>query len=221
MPDQPMNACRHIVWDWNGTLLDDVQASVNTINRLLDARALPLISQADYREQFGFPVWNYYAAIGFRLETENLDQLARTFHDLFLADPAIRLRPEALPVLQHCRNAGLGLSILSASEQSILERMLADAGITACFDFIHGVDNLHGRSKVETGRALISRIPCPPTEVLFVGDTLHDHEVASQLGAACVLISQGHQSRRRLLTAGCPVLETLAEFPAFLKTLGQ
>ena len=212
-----MSTYRHIVWDWNGTLLDDVQASVNAINRLLATRSLPRTDASRYRDQFGFPVRNYYTAIGFRLENENWDLLARTYHDLYLADPSIRLHTDAVPVLRGCCDAGLGLSVLSAAEQSILNRMLADAGVAAWFDFIHGVDNLHGHSKVETGRQLIRRIPCPPAQVLFVGDTLHDHEVATELGCACVLLSQGHQSHDRLLAAGCPVLESLAEIPAFLR----
>ena len=211
-----MLAYRHIVWDWNGTLLDDVQASVNTINQLLASRSLPPTDTIRYREHFGFPVRNYYTTIGFSLEKENWDLLARTYHDLYLAEPSIRLHPEAEPTLRFCHEAGLGLSVLSASEQNILEKMLADAGVSAWFDFIHGVDNLHGQSKLETGRALIRRIPCPPAQVLFIGDTLHDHEVATTLGCPCVLISQGHQSHARLLTAGCPVLKSLAEVPAFL-----
>ncbi len=209
---------RHIVWDWNGTLLDDVQASVNTLNQLLASRALPPTDPDRYRELFGFPVKNYYTAIGFCMESENWDLLARTYHNLYLVDPSIRLRPEAQTVLRFCNDAGLGQSVLSASEQSILARMLAEAGITAWFDFIHGVDNLHGHSKVETGHRLLSRIPCPVAQVLFVGDTLHDHEVATKLGGGCVLIAQGHQSHARLLAAGCPVLEKLVDLPKFLET---
>ena len=207
---------RHIVWDWNGTLLDDVQASVNTINRLLASRSLPATDTNRYRDRFGFPVRNYYTAIGFRLEQENWDLLARTYHDFYLTEPSIRLHADAVPTLRFCHEAGLGLSVLSASEQSILEQMLTDAGIIAWFDFIHGVDNLHGHSKAATGRDLMRRISCPATQVLFVGDTLHDHEVATEMGCDCVLISQGHQSHDRLLAAGCPVLETLEELPLFL-----
>jgi len=213
-----MIPCRHMVWDWNGTLLDDVQASVNTINQLLAVRSLPPTDVKRYRELFGFPVKNYYAALGFRLDQENWDLLARTYHDLFLADPTIRLHPAAVPTLRFCHAAGLGMSVLSASEQSILEQMLTEAGILSCFDFIHGVDNLHGHSKTETGRALIRRIPCPAAQVLFVGDTLHDHEVATVLGCNCVLISHGHQSHERLLASGCPVLGSLAELPEFLNS---
>jgi phosphoglycolate phosphatase len=211
-----MRTYRHIVWDWNGTLLDDVQASVSTINRLLADRGLPPTDVPRYRTEFGFPVRAYYAAIGFQLEQENWDLLARTYHDIYLADPSSRLFDGAVHALRFCADAGIGQSVLSAAEQSILERMLADAGVTAWFDFIHGVDNLHGHSKTETGRQLIRRIPLPAAQVLFIGDTLHDHEVARALGCDCVLISQGHQSYERLLTAGCPVLRDLQEIPRFL-----
>lgn len=216
-----MKRYRQIVWDWNGTLLDDVQASVNAINRLLADRSLPPTDSERYRETFGFPVRNYYTAIGFRLECEDWDALARDYHALFLADPSIRVRPEAFPVLQFCRNAGIGLSVLSASEQSILRRMLADGGLTRLFQQIQGVDNLHGRSKVETGRQLIARLCCPAREILFVGDTLHDHEVATAMGCDCVLIAQGHQTRARLLSAGCPVIDSLADFPDFFNATGR
>lgn len=207
----------HIVWDWNGTLLDDVQASVNAINVLLRERHLPTIGAARYREVFGFPVRNYYLALGFQLERENWDALARRYHDLYLADPTIRLWPEALPVLRACHAAGLGMSILSAAEQSILDRMLADAGVADWFERIHGTDNLNGHSKLDTGRDLLRRLSCPISRVLFVGDTLHDHEVATELGCDCVLVAHGHQSRSRLLAARCHVLETLAGLPGFLE----
>lgn len=204
------------MWDWNGTLLDDVQASVNAINQLLQDRRLPLINPHDYRETFGFPVRNYYQAIGFQMEREDWDALARRYHDLYLAEPTIRLWPEALPVLRICHAAGLGMSVLSASEQSILDRMLGDAGITEWFEGIYGSDNLYGHSKVEIGRVLFRRLKCPESSILFVGDTLHDYEVASELGCDCVLVAHGHQSYARLAQMGCPVFQRLAELPDFL-----
>ena len=107
---------RHIVWDWNGTLLDDVQASVNTINQLLAVRSLPRTDASRYRELFGFPVRNYYTAIGFRLENENWDLLARTYHDIYLASatpmPAMTPPPFRIPII---RGVCLGLPIALAS----------------------------------------------------------------------------------------------------------
>ena len=208
---------RHIVWDWNGTLLDDVQAAVNSINLMLAARRLPLTTVARYRETFGFPVRFYYDTIGLHIADTEWDAVAHEFHANFLKEPTIRLNPAAPAVLRFCRDAGCGLSILSASEQSILDRMLADAGIAACFDHVMGVDNLYGHSKVEIGRHLMAKLAVDGGRVLFVGDTLHDHEVASALHCDCLLIADGHQTPARLRTAHCPMIENLAEFPAFFK----
>jgi len=65
----------HIFWDWNGTLLDDTQASVNALNVLLARRGLPPVSLEDYRATFAFPVRPYYAKVGIRLEDEDWTRL--------------------------------------------------------------------------------------------------------------------------------------------------
>ncbi len=209
---------QHIIWDWNGTLLDDAQAGVNAINAMLATRGLPLIDMPSYREVFGFPVINFYRTIGFNIEQENWDAMAREFHDLFLSDPTIRLHDSATSALACLQQAGIGQSVLSASEQSILGTMLDAFGITRYFDGICGVDNLYGHSKLELGHALLERLGRSPDTVLMIGDSLHDHEVAEALGVRCLLIAQGHQSYARLARSGAPVLNSLADVAAWLQS---
>lgn len=207
---------QHIIWDWNGTLLDDTQAGVNTVNAMLAARSLPTLDVSAYRELFGFPVKDFYRTVGFRLEAEDWDAMAREFHARFLADTTLRLHEQARPTLTTLRQAGIGQSVLSASEQTILDTMLADYGVARFFDNICGVDNLYGQSKLELGHALLRRLGLPQDRVLMIGDSLHDHEVAGALGVRCLLIAQGHQSHARLANSGAPVLRSLAEVPAWL-----
>ena len=147
--ERPSRQIRHVIWDWNGTLLDDTQAGVNAVNGMLRTRGLPLLDVARYRDIFGFPVRHFYEAVGFQLEREDWDAMAREFHDLFLAEHDLRLHREATNALQHFSAAGVGQSILSASEQTILERMLATFGIQHHFTHICGVDNLYGQSKLD------------------------------------------------------------------------
>jgi len=209
---------RHVIWDWNGTLLDDTQAGVNAVNAMLAARGLPTIGITRYRDIFGFPVRNFYSAVGFRLESEDWDAMAREFHDRFLADATLRLHANATQALDHFRQSGIGQSVLSASEQSILDTMLSDYGVSHFFSSVCGVDNLYGHSKLELGRALLSSLDLPPETVLMIGDSLHDHEVAVALGVRCLLVAQGHQSHARLARSGAPVLLSLAELPAWLSS---
>ena len=60
-----MSKFRYIMWDWNGTLLDDLKANFDTINKLLSDRNLPQMkSLEEYRSLFCFPV-NRYAGFWF------------------------------------------------------------------------------------------------------------------------------------------------------------
>ena len=204
------DSIRHMLWDWNGTLLDDTLACVNAINTLLERRGRAGIDITRYRAAFGFPVIDFYRQIDFPLERENWDSLAREFHDLFQGEPSLRLQDGALDVLEQVRRRGLPQSILSASEQGLLTRMLADFGILPYFAEVYGVDNFHGRSKLALGQDLLGKLALPPEQVLLVGDTLHDAEVAQALGIRCVLVAQGHQSVPRLEQAGVPVVADLA-----------
>jgi len=206
----------HIIWDWNGTLLDDTQACVNSINVLLSKRGVPTIDVPRYRDIFGFPVIDFYRRINFPLASEDWSLVAREFHDVFLADTTFKLQSSTVETLKRIQSLDIGQSILSASEQSILDQMLAGYGIRSFFSHVCGVNNLYGDSKVAIGHQLLARVTLPKESVVIVGDTLHDVEVAHALGVSCVLIAQGHQSRIRLEQAGVPVFEDL---DAFCRTL--
>jgi phosphoglycolate phosphatase len=202
----------HILWDWNGTLLDDTQACVNSINVLLAKRGVATIDEPRYRDIFGFPIIDFYRRLNFPLESENWDLVAREFHDVFLADTTFKLQSATVEVLKQIQSKNIGQSILSASEQSILEEMLTGFCIRSFFTHVCGVNNLYGDSKIEIGQKLLTRLAVPREAVVIVGDTLHDVEVAHALGISCVLIAQGHQSRSRLEQADVPVFDDLDSF---------
>ena len=213
-----LRTVRHIVWDWNGTLLNDVDAGLNAVNRMLLARRLPPLTLTRYRAIFGFPVRDFYRKAGFVLEREDWDAMAAEFHRLFLEDPTIRLHDGAAEWLRRIAARGIPQSLLSASEQSILTNMLDGYGLRPFFAHIRGVDNLNGISKLDLGRRLVTAIGLPPDAILMIGDTLHDAEVADALGARCLLVASGHQSLARLEASGrevIPSLNSLEESSAF------
>lgn len=211
---------QHLIWDWNGTLLDDVDACVAAINRMLERRGMPVVDRQSYREEFEFPVKNYYLTLGFDLEREDWNAMAREFHDYYAETSAdSKLRPGVTPVLDGFLRAGVPMSVLSASELSILEGMMTTRGIRGCFGEVRGLDNLHATSKVGLGRELMAKLAMPADQVLLVGDTVHDFEVAEELGCRCVLVAGGHQAEHRLRRCGCPVVASLLEL-ATHKSLG-
>lgn len=201
----------HIIWDWNGTLLNDVAAGLNAVNALLQARALPATTLDAYRRDFRFPVRDYYTALGFPpdLPPGEWQDLAAEYHLCFAADTSAALFPDTLPALRQCAVAGIPQSVLSALHHPLLIQTLALHNLTPFFAHVIGVDNLDGASKLDQGRQLLSLLPHAPADILLIGDTLHDFDVARTLGVRPALIARGHQSAERLAASGAPVFHSL------------
>lgn len=201
---------KRLIWDWNGTLLDDVAAAVGALNRMLVKRGAQPITIEHYRRRFGFPVRPFYAELGVDLAKWDWDEICEDFHNFVLEEPQA-VRPDARAALELAASLGFRQSILSALRQDKLEAALAANGFLGFFDRVFGVDNLDGASKLDRGRELMASLGPATDPPVFIGDTLHDAEVARELGGRCVLVSCGHQMPDRLTAVGCPVAATLAE----------
>ncbi len=114
-----------------------------------------------------------------------------------------------LEAVEHFKVLGLPQTIISMSEVEIMKRQIASFGITGYFDEILGLDNNLAHSKLELAREWKERVK--PRKVLMLGDTTHDIETAKVLGADCILIAGGHQSKECLLQCGVPVIDSAAQ----------
>lgn len=200
-----------IIWDWNGTLLDDVALCARLLDELLARHGYrPLGDVEAYRGVFGFPIRDYYQRAGFDFSRHPYEDLAAEW---FAAYTAARLRcplqPGARRVLSALQGNGVRQVILSASQQDALEAEVAHFGLTSYFDELLGLGDFYAHSKVARGTAWLTASGLDPAEALLVGDTLHDWEVARAMGAGCVLFSGGHQPLRTLAAAGAPVISRL------------
>lgn len=208
-----MSALRpYLLWDWNGTLLDDTGAAVGALNEMLMARGLSPISIEFYRENFSFPARTFYESCGVSLGCEDWDALAREYHAAYLRQDRA-LNTGALAALARVKAAGVGQSIISALRQDILQKETAHYGVAPWMDFVYGVDNLDGASKLARARELLGELVArgaDPGGMVLIGDSLHDRDVAEALGVRCVLCAQGSHSAHRL-RAAAPTAETLAE----------
>ncbi len=207
-----MNKYTHIIWDWNGTLLDDQQACVDAINMLLVRRQLPAVSVQQYLDIFDFPVRNYYLKLGFDFTKDDWNAVAREYHEAYaLTAPAAPLRKGTIKILESLKANGIGVSILSASELALLTRMMTERGIIRYFEHIYGLADLYAASKVDLGHAFLKNTGMDRSNTLLIGDTTHDHEVAQAMGIPCLLMTGGHQSPKKLNPLGCPMVSTLDE----------
>ena len=193
-----MQKYTHVLWDFNGTLLDDVEASIESANALLERHGLPRIdSIEEYRRLFGFPIIDYYRRLGFDFERDSYADLAVEWVAYYLKYSALSTLYSDVPVcLERVHMLGLSQLVLSATERGMLERQILDLGIRSQFDGLLGMENIHAYSKEEI--ALGWRAQNPDARILLIGDTDHDADVARAIGADCILLSCGHQSAQRL-----------------------
>ena len=207
----------HIIWDFNGTLFQDVDAGIVSVNTMLAERGIKTIqSVEEYREIFRFPVIDYYRDLGFDFDAEPFDVLAPIWIDLYNKNSAnAPLQEGALEALRAFGDLGIPQLLLSATEINMLKGQLETLGITKYFDKIMGLDNIHAHSKKAI--ALDWAASNPSARPLFIGDSLHDAEVASAVGANCVLVANGHQSVKRLEESGFPVFSSLTDMLKNLK----
>ena len=201
-----------IIWDWNGTLLNDVDMCVRCMNQLLLPRNIPLLTQEKYRELFTFPVKDYYQRVGIDFEKDPFDIIGHEFMDLYFeALQTCQLQPGVEDVLNYFRQLGLRQFVLSAMEQQSLLQSLKDFGINHYFTACYGIDNHLASGKIERGHLMMKKHEISPELSLMIGDTLHDLEVAKELKMDILLLANGHQNRNRLLKSGEIVMENLAE----------
>ena len=189
----------NIIWDFNGTLLNDVDACVQSANALLTAHHLPTLqSHRQYRAIFGFPVMDYYERLGFDFALTPFPDLAVEWVDYYNHySRDATLYEEAVTVLSRVRAMGIPQYVLSATETQMLERQIDWLGIGHYFNGVLGMDDIHAHGKIERGIAW--RKENPTARVLLIGDTDHDAAVARAMGADFALFSGGHQSKERLL----------------------
>lgn len=201
-----------IIWDWNGTLLNDINICIDAINLLLDKRNKERINKTTYREIFTFPVRDYYIKAGFDFSDEPFEKPAMEFiteYEQLVTHAA--LHEDAIDILDHAAEKGYQQMVLSAMQKDFLLRLIRAHAIDHYFSHISGIDDHYAEGKTELGKRMLSGLNGNGNNVLLVGDTIHDHEVAHALGIEAILVANGHQSEERLAQTGSRVVKELKD----------
>lgn len=203
---------KHIIWDWNGTLFDDVDLCVENINWLLKKYNYEPITKERYKEIFTFPVIEYYRRAGFDLEKLDFTRIGKEWMDRYEQKKyQAKLADGALEIVKNFLNKEIKQSILSAYSENTLIEIVERFGLKSYFTYIVGLDNIYAESKINLGKRLLQIINSNNDEILLIGDTVHDFEVAQELGCKCILLSSGHQSRKELEKCGVEVFDELRD----------
>ena len=201
---------KNIVWDWNGTLLDDLHLNYQINADMMAERGLNPHSVDDHRQHFNFPVSDFLQFLGFDLEAECYKKLSAEHHIRYMdqVHQSCRLFDGTESLLGQLKSEQKNMAILSLAEQGHLSDAVSSHNIQAYFDFIYGALNTDCHSKIERAGQLLEESGFDPEETVMVGDTLHDAEVAKATGMTALLIGDGHQCPSRFTSAGAFVLNS-------------
>lgn len=204
---------RHIVWDWNGTLLDDLKIVIRAVNLSMEALGWEAIDEQAYRDHFTRPVRSFYDSLLGRIVTDDeWELLNEGFHDhYFTLVPTARLAPDAEQALALAEQKGWSQSLLSMSPQRSLTSVVDDAGISHHFTAIDGLSGATGGTKAAHLEEHLAGMALDPDIVVVIGDTPDDAAAAGHVGAAVILYDGGSHHLSALEKVGVPIAHTLLQ----------
>ena len=203
-----------IIWDYNGTIIDDVKLCLDVERFMLKERGMfSEYTIDDYRDLFCFPVIDYYKKIGYTFEHESYEQVSVEFNNLYdFGFPNCRLVDGVLAKIEESCAKGYRNVILSACRHDKLEDQTAKLGVAGYFEEIMGIDNDLAASKIDLAKRWMKNSDVDPASCMFIGDSIHDMETAQAIGVEdYLLVACGHQSYRVLKQATDRVVSTMHE----------
>lgn len=203
----------HIVWDWNGTLLDDLLVVIAAANLSMAEFGVGPIDEDGYRDHFTRPVRSFYDSLFSRpIADDEWDRLNDRFHlEYFTRADDASLTSDTLRALDAAETNGWRQSLLSMSPQAWLEDIVSRKGVAGRFALIDGLRGATGGLKASHMAEHLSTLEVDPSHTVVVGDTPDDAMAARHVGAHVVLYDGGSHHLPHLEETGAPVAHSLLQ----------
>lgn len=204
-----------IIWDFNGTLVDDVDAALGAVNDMLQKRGQPKIDLNEYRSAVDIPIWKFYETVfeeGTITPEEAIEEFAMGYERHLKSEP---LMEGAKDVLDHFKSCKIKQIVLSASHIDKVKSRLQSLGVAGYFDSILGRSDDFVGDKSYLAKQYLCKNKVTASEVLVIGDCSNDFDMAEHLGCDCILCTKGHHSRKEMKRTSACVIDSLCE----IKTL--
>lgn len=207
-----MKEYKVIIWDFNGTLIDDIDAALASVNDMLTRRNLPTINFEQYASYVDTPIIKFYEHIFDDLYSMDFNVIAKEFnsgYEKHLRNHAVM--PCADEVLEYFNNLGKLQTVISATHIDKVKHRLGEFELARYFDKILAHDNLIAEDKTHLAVKYFAEKGIKPDEAVVIGDCVADFKMAEALGCDCILTTQGHQSRREFAETSALVIDSLTE----------
>lgn len=205
-----------IIWDFNGTIVDDVTASLKSVNGILQKRSLPLININQYYSYIDTPIIKFYENI-LDLKKEDFEIISKEFsygYNKHMVKDCLMENVEK--VLEYAKELGIEQYLLSSSNEELVKKAVETLGVSKFFKVISGAKNHRAESKIARGNRLIAENKLDTDQLLIVGDTLHDYIFAKEIKSQCILTTKGHQGIEQFKGTSATIVEDLIEVKNYL-----
>ncbi len=206
-----------LIWDFNGTLVDDVHAALAAVNDMLTKRNQPTIDLDRYQQEVDTPIINFYNNV-FLPGTLVFSDAVVEFnigYDKYL--PEKPLMDGAQEMLRFFSSRGKRQTVVSASNVQKVTRMLTSLGIINYFERVIARDDYMAGDKLHLAKQYFQEESIDPSDALVIGDCVADWQMAKALGADCVLITRGHQGRREFSVTDAVIIDNLSELKSIIE----
>ncbi len=207
---------RYIFWDFNGTIIDDVDTALGCVNDLLSRKGKKPITLSEYYEYVDTPIVKFYYRI---LPPEEIDfeEISKYFHaDYAKRENETHLKKGIFELMHKLKNMGFHQYIITANNIEETTHYINKFGLADCIDALVAPDNSLVLSKIDRAKAFFDSLNIDRNQAIFIGDTLHDIDVANALGIDCITVSYGHQGRKLLEMHNAYVVDSAEEIEEYI-----
>ena len=203
---------RNIIFDWSGTLVNDLPGVWKATNHVLEQANVPTLTLDEFRNEFQLPFTGFYERFTPDIPLEKLEDW---FHSSFreVCGEVIAL-PHANDFLDFCKSEKFRCFILSTVKTEYFTVQASNTGMDDCFEKLY----LGIWDKREKIHEIISDNNLLKDETLYIGDMQHDVETAHHGGIhSCALLTgyntlnQLRKSKPTIITSNLDDLKTLLQ----------
>ena len=184
---------RNVIFDWSGTLVDDLEAVWRSTNYTLKKSGVPQMSLSEFRDEFSLPFDEFYARV---TPGVSLEQLEVWYKESFVKEQrSVQALPHSEAFFEFCRNKGMRTFLLSTIHPDHYRVQSQKVNFTFDREYVRVMDK---RLKI---RNIVEENNLSAGETIFIGDMQHDVETAKAGGIFSCAVLTGYNTRRQLAAA--------------------
>ena len=212
-----MNSINTVIWDFNGTLIDDAEAALCAVNDMLTKRNQSPIDKTKYAAAVDTPIWKFYEVVfeeGSITPEEAVVEFNSGYEKYLPANP---LMEGAKEMLEYFKSLGFTQLVVSASHIDKVQAKLESLGLLGYFDTVLALSDYNAGDKTYLARKYLDDNGISPENAVVIGDCVFDCKMAEAIGACCILTTQGHQTITELSVTSAEVVDSLLEIRNIIK----